>query len=873
LESPAGPQSRAAGDGVREAAEAGGNPLANRAPAAPEADGAWVLRGELTPGPGSSQDQGIVAWEGFAVELRRVEGEWNGAAKAARETILTCGADGRFSWALDAPAGACSVEARVLGSDGRLRGRLLVAVPSQSPAPFLSIPVGSESTLVWGHVRGPDGLPIAAAQVHCAENKATSSAQGYYELLLPTADVQSKMLVCDAEGYASSEVNLEVEATTQSSQVDFDLHAGFSIFGVVRDEIGQAIPGAQVSTFFNRRRATTTAADGSYRVSGLDPARPVHWLCAQHDEYVLAAVDVACNGPGEVQVDLELVRGVEVRGQVLNAQRQPVVGAELYIGFSPFAYDKVEATSGADGRFVFPTVKRGPNTLVTQAKDLASDTRAIEIPAEGQTLHGLEIVLTVGLSLSGSVVSEEGKPIAGAQIHARIDEEYIELRSQSSGNGAFTLEHVPAGNLDLELQAAGYVRTNYPVDQAVQQDLRIVMRASGGLAGRVVDGTTGEPLRSFRIRFADPKLAPGERALDGYSVTWVREGVLFQNDRGEWSTDEALLPGSVTGIEASAPGYAARVVEHVPVQRDPQPGDCVIELYPATTLSGVVTSAASGLPMPGIQVKRFTKKDPLRPDDPDDLHGRLVGQTDAAGRYTIADVPAGEMYLAFESAEIGRLVEGPLLIPEGARIVVHDVVVHSEGRIFGVVVDAKGLPVPGAMVRLEQLGVPIQGGSGAFLETTDEQGRFAFERVFPGKYSAAHLIKRPKGPGLPYFAKQVTLTAGVPVELRLAPPGTATLAGKLEAGRPLPTVILIIQRTHAEDGTPVSGIEEGFFSIANDGRFELPGLLGGRYQVTGNCTDTRTGEWLNLNAEVAVGATGTTDVELIGSFAKLGGGS
>jgi Carboxypeptidase regulatory-like domain len=504
---------------------------------------------------------------------------------------------------------------------------------------------------------------------------------------------------------------------------------------------------------------------------------------------------------------------------------------------------------------------------------LASDTRAIEIPAEGQTLHGLEIVLTVGLSLSGSVVSEEGEPIAGALIHARIDEEYIELRSQSAVNGAFSLEHVPAGNLDLELQAAGYVRTIYPVDQAIQQDRRIVMLASGGLAGRVIDGVTGEPVPTFRIRFAEPEIAAGEQVLDSYSATWVREGVLFHNADGEWSTNEELLPGAVTGIEASAPGYSARIAAHVLVQRDPQPADCVIELYPATTLRGTVTSAVSGLPMPGIQVKRFTKKAPLRPDDPDDLHGRLVGQTDASGRYEIADVPAGEMYLAFEQSELGRLIEGPLTIPEGVRNFDHDVLAHAEGRIFGVVLDAKGVPVPSALVSLEQRGVPIQGSAEGSRTTADEQGRFAFERVFPGQYAVAHLLPRPRGPALPYFAKQVIMSGGGSLELRLAPPGSASLAGTLEAGRPLPAVVLIIERTHTDGGTPVSGLEESFFAIASEGKFELPGLLGGRYRITGNCTDNRTGEYLVLRAEVEVDPAGTTNVQLLGNFVSLGDGS
>ena len=34
----------------------------------------------------------------------------------------------------------------------------------------------------------------------------------------------------------------------------------------------------------------------------------------------------------------------------------------LYIGFSPHAFDRVDAESGPDGRFTFPAVARGKQT-------------------------------------------------------------------------------------------------------------------------------------------------------------------------------------------------------------------------------------------------------------------------------------------------------------------------------------------------------------------------------------------------------------------------------------------------------------------------------------------------------------------------------
>src|SRR5690606_20245709 len=130
-----------------------------------------------------------------------------------------------------------------------------------------------------------------------------------------------------------------------------------------------------------------------------------------------------------------------------------------------------------------------------------------------------------------------------------------------------------------------------------------------------------------------------------YGAEWSQSGMSFVGTDGYWTSGlEPLEMGAVTGIEVSSPGYAVARIGHAVVASDPAPDALLVELVSGTRLPGFVIDAATGAPLPGARVRRFTDGDPARTQrylpDPG-----CVAESDANGRFTMERVPSGSMYL------------------------------------------------------------------------------------------------------------------------------------------------------------------------------------------------------------------------------------
>lgn len=307
---------------------------------------------------------------------------------------------------------------------------------------------GLVARALTGHVHDPEGRPIVGALVSVAGFQVSTDAQGGYRLEFPDGRNRVHIEV-SARGWAPRAASIELRATPEPLLLDFELRREFRAVGRVEDELGWPVEGAEVSSFFTHGNETTTGPDGTYALGSLDPGRPSHLVSARKVGFVLASEEVETRGAEEAELVLRLSRGVRVEGRVLDESGEPLPGAELYIGFSPHAYDRLDATAGEHGAFRFPAVGRGEQTLVTKVAGRAPDSRQILVPAEGEVLAGLEIVLADGRRLAGRVVDEEGEGLAGFSIRVRHRGLYLDLGTRTDAEGRFELEHLEPGRYRL----------------------------------------------------------------------------------------------------------------------------------------------------------------------------------------------------------------------------------------------------------------------------------------------------------------------------------------------------------------------------------------------------------------------------------------
>src|SRR5688500_14165432 len=98
--------------------------------------------------------------------------------------------------------------------------------------------------------------------------------------------------------------------------------------------------------------------------------------------------------PGENRCDFVLPRGVPVSGIVLLPDGRPARGTQLYVGFSRYAFDRLDAIARDLGEFTFPSVPAGKHRLVAERRGCAALEQTVDVPEGSTSVEGLVLRLT-----------------------------------------------------------------------------------------------------------------------------------------------------------------------------------------------------------------------------------------------------------------------------------------------------------------------------------------------------------------------------------------------------------------------------------------------------------------------------------------------
>lgn len=244
-----------------------------------------------------------------------------------------------------------------------------------------------------GQVRDPAGRPLAGARLTVvggpggrSRGTRSSTAGEVFIPALPAGDYQVRV---DAAGYPSVRASVK---TGESFEVA--VQAGGGIRLDVRDmHTRGALAGAAVHARGpdgDERRAVT--ADGLLELAGLRAGR---WTVAvRADGYVTSkrTIEVpAGRDPGDITADdarIELARGAEIGGLVLDGNGERVAGAKVEIG-------GVGGTTDQDGRFRLRAVPAGSQTLRARRGDAAGELALTLAPGDEQITLQLTLQDTI----------------------------------------------------------------------------------------------------------------------------------------------------------------------------------------------------------------------------------------------------------------------------------------------------------------------------------------------------------------------------------------------------------------------------------------------------------------------------------------------
>ena len=450
---------------------------------------------------------------------------------------------------------------------------------------------------------------------------------------------------------------------------------------------------------------------------------------------------------------LDLAPAVVLAGAVLDSEGLPVVGARVQVRSQrrfplPWPSERPgqggEGVTAADGRWRF-RLAAGPAYELRASHD--SYAPAEVTVAAGRSEPDLAIVLRRGAALIGEVVDRDRRqPVAGARVRlfaapadqpSQVEivngERVSDFEVPSADDGRFVIAHLPAERFDLEVRAAGFAPLalpgiTLPAEEGRDLDLGTLKLAPGATIEGWVTDADGHPIEAAQI-VLDPigDFGAGRRAV---TVRGAGPPAVVTDRQGYFQLGD-LAAGARVNLAVRHTDYLdARLAAIEPPTIEP----LQVVLHRGARLTGVVVDVA-GRPIAGAQL--MAKSEVTSPD------GSLVsgigagGQSGDDGRFTIPNLAPGPFRLdahaagfipwqASETAVDGEEL-GPLRIELGRGATV-------EGRV----VDADGVPVPGARVSARFTASPGETSSSGTV--TDADGHYGLESAPPGeaKVSAWH---------------------------------------------------------------------------------------------------------------------------------------
>lgn len=563
---------------------------------------------------------------------------------------------------------------------------------------------------------------------------------------------------------------VSVTQPDDTSNIDFVLEVGGSISGTVLDENNQPISGILIHVLdFDSGdwiKTRDTDVNGNYTITGLPSSNYKVQTDSQEKDFInefynnvtneelAEAVNVTVENDTS-NIDFVLATGGgSISGTVLDESSQPVIG----ILVQAFNFDDggfVEnVITDSNGNYKIRNLPGGNYKVQVfsisgmnfaneyyddvAVKDLA---KAVNVTPTDETSN-IDFVMTLGGSISGTVIDENDQPIAGINVNANdvIVDSWV-AGDTTDSNGDYIIESLPAGSYRVRTDAneKGFVNENYDNviadDQATEVDVTILnntpdinfmLELGGTISGVIVD-ENDQPVEGIRVQ-----------AFDFSEGFWLSDGITDIN--GNYT-----IPGIPSGdykvyADTSGTDFVGEVYDNVfdwdlatavnvVAQNDSAGIDFVLEL--GGTISGVIFDE-SNQPVDGVKVQAF-----------DFTEGFWLGDgiTDINGSYTIPSVPLGD-YKVFADASgtdfVSKVYDNVfdwdlatavnvVALNDSAGI---DFVLGLKGTISGIVLDGNNQPISGVRVEAFDFGSGfwVSGGN------TDTNGIYTIENLQVGSY-------------------------------------------------------------------------------------------------------------------------------------------
>jgi|GEM_PF-2164163 len=604
-------------------------------------------------------------------------------------------------------------------------------------------------------------------------------------------------------------------------------------------------------------RETTSDEQGAFTLRGVPPGEELRvsakcdgWAPGRSAQFEIAA--------GQIHnVTIKLAEGASIETLVRGPDGNPLQGAEVFLELDASA----EASSssgtaaggrggrgfggpggmfglmsrqivgveraGLDGKVLFEALAPGAYTLRAVFSGLLESRTESPIGVtEEIAMNQVELALDQGLFVSGRVVDDEERPVAGALVEARLHADRggrgfqgfggfqameAALTTPESGlkkvrtgaDGAFLLTGLADGaTYDLIAEAEGHASGVEEEIDPGSRGAKIVLDRTGTFEGRVIQAATAAPVREFSIHITPSR--DEDEAGGRFGGMRGDRGGRGRGGRG----DEGPGGGRMDrGAEQNDPFARGRGGWGNPPEMPGGVPDAMQTVFDAV---------------------RDTMRDAFRP-------ARRVTEredefNDARGRFIISDIVPGTYRLTVAAKGLAPGVTETIEVEKGERVQDIVVTLGPGGSISGVVVNPLG-PVAKATVAIaskEEPDTELELGLNTIERVeTDREGRFRLESLPAGTFLLqASRRDQPSGRTAAIDLDEGEASDGVTIQL----PASATITGTAfdTNGVPMESQMLSCSAAGEENRrwSAKRTLSDG------KGRFKFEGLTAGEYRVS-----------------------------------------
>jgi hypothetical protein len=437
---------------------------------------------------------------------------------------------------------------------------------------------------------------------------ATTDADGLYSVgVLP---VGTYTVSFDASGYispADQTVTISAPGTTQT--INGELNLPSTINGTVTDPTGAPLAGVSVTADGPVFATTTTGADGTYSLTGLD--KGTYTVTFHADGFIDATPQiVTVTAYNQTLVaDAHVDAPSTISGVILNSGENPIEGATVTIDGPTWS----TTTTAADGTYSFGVLPKGTYDLtVTAAGYVDSTTVTVSVPDFGSNV--IQNVTLLATSSADVLVTDAAlNPIEGATVNVSSADSTFVGTTDATGHAIVT--GLPLGTFTVSASADGYLDGSTSVTitaenttEAAVINLNAVDQIKGTITdtseipieGATITATNSEGVRttvsaadgSYLFTDLGPDTYTFSIAADGYispldtTITLTGFGSTVTHDVSLYKVGEVVAPDAPVNVVAVAGDGTVTVMWDAPAKD----GGVPIYQYTATA-----TSAQTGL--------------------------------------------------------------------------------------------------------------------------------------------------------------------------------------------------------------------------------------------------------------------------------------